>query len=85
VPKVGTVAGCFVADGKIIRNCKVRLLRGGVVIYTGSVSSLRRVKDDVKEVSKGFECGMGLEKFNDIKVGDVIEAFDTKEVARTID
>jgi translation initiation factor IF-2 len=85
VPKVGTVAGCFVADGKIIRNCKVRLLRGGVVIYTGSVSSLRRIKDDVKEVSKGFECGMGLEKFNDIKVGDVIEAFDTKEVARTID
>jgi translation initiation factor IF-2 len=63
----------------------VRLLRGGVVIYTGSVSSLRRIKDDVKEVSKGFECGMGLEKFNDIKVGDVIEAFDTKEVARTID
>jgi translation initiation factor IF-2 len=85
VPKVGTVAGCFVADGKITRNCKVRLLRGGVVIYTGSVSSLRRIKDDVKEVTKGFECGMGLEKFNDIKVGDVIEAFETKEVARTID
>jgi translation initiation factor IF-2 len=84
VPKVGTVAGCFVADGKITRNCKVRLLRGGVVIYTGSVSSLRRVKDDVKEVAKGFECGMGLDKFNDIKVGDVIEAFETKEVARTI-
>ncbi|MUM76059.1 translation initiation factor IF-2 [Pseudodesulfovibrio sp. F-1] len=85
VPKVGTVAGCFVADGKITRNCKVRLLRGGVVIYTGSVSSLRRIKDDVKEVTKGFECGMGLEKFNDIKIGDVIEAFETKEVARTID
>ncbi|WP_285907057.1 translation initiation factor IF-2 [Pseudodesulfovibrio pelocollis] len=85
VPKVGTVAGCFVADGKITRNCKVRLLRGGVVIYTGSVSSLRRIKDDVKEVTKGFECGMGLDKFNDIKTGDVIEAFETKEVARTID
>jgi translation initiation factor IF-2 len=85
VPKVGTVAGCFVADGKITRNCKVRLLRGGVVIYTGSVTSLRRIKDDVKEVAKGFECGMGLEKYNDIKVGDVIEAFETKEVARTID
>ncbi|MBU4191950.1 MAG: translation initiation factor IF-2, partial [Proteobacteria bacterium] len=84
VPKVGTVAGSFVADGKITRNCKVRLLRGGVVIYTGSVSSLRRIKDDVKEVAKGFECGMGLDKFNDIKVGDVIEAFETKEVARTI-
>jgi len=85
VPKVGIIAGCFVPDGKIVRNCKVRLLRDGVVIYTGAVSSLRRMKDDVKEVTKGFECGIGLEKFNDIKVGDAIEAFETKEVARTID
>ncbi|QJB57356.1 translation initiation factor IF-2 [Pseudodesulfovibrio sp. zrk46] len=85
VPKVGIIAGCFVPDGKITRNCQVRLLRDGVVIYTGSVSSLRRMKDDVKEVAKGFECGIGLEKFNDIKVGDAIEAFETKEVARTID
>ncbi|WP_419787595.1 translation initiation factor IF-2 [Pseudodesulfovibrio sp.] len=85
VPKVGTVAGCFVADGKITRNAQIRLLRDGVVIYTGQVASLRRVKDDVKEVAKGYECGIGLEKFNDIKSGDVIEAFMTKEVARTID
>ncbi len=85
VPKVGMVAGCFVPDGKITRNAKVRLLRDGVVIYTGAVASLRRIKDDVKEVTKGFECGVGLEKFNDIKIGDTIEAFETKEVARTID
>ncbi|WP_147821900.1 translation initiation factor IF-2 [Salidesulfovibrio onnuriiensis] len=85
VPKVGVVAGCAVLDGKMTRNAKVRLLRGGVVTYTGELASLRRFKDDVKEVAKGFECGMGLEKFNDIKVGDIIEAFELKEVARTID
>ncbi len=85
VPKVGTVAGCAVLDGKITRNAKVRLLRGGVVTYTGELASLKRFKDDVKEVAKGYECGMGLEKFNDIKVGDTIEAFELKEVARTID
>ena len=85
VPKVGTVAGCHVADGKLTRNAKVRLLRDGVVIYTGALSSLKRFKDDVKEVAKGYECGAGLERFNDIKVGDIIEAFEEKEVARTID
>ncbi len=85
VPKVGMVAGCAVLDGKIIRNAKVRLLRGGVVTYTGALASLKRFKDDVKEVAKGFECGMGLEKFNDVKVGDIIEAFEEREVARTID
>jgi translation initiation factor IF-2 len=85
VPKVGTVAGCAVLDGKIIRNAKVRLLRGGVVTYTGALASLKRFKDDVKEVAKGFECGMGLERFNDVKVGDIIEAFEEREVARTID
>ncbi|MDD3312333.1 translation initiation factor IF-2 [Pseudodesulfovibrio sp.] len=85
VPKVGTIAGSFVADGKITRTANIRLLRDGVVIYTGQVASLRRIKDDVKEVAKGYECGIGLEKFNDIKIGDVIEAFMTKEVARTID
>ncbi len=85
VPKVGTVAGCAVVDGKLTRNAKMRLLREGVVIYTGSLTSLKRFKDDAKEVSKGFECGAGLEKFNDIKVGDVIEAFVEEEVARTID
>ena len=85
VPKIGLVAGCYVADGKMVRNAQVRLLRNGVVIYTGKTASLRRIKDDVKEVKKGLECGLGLEKFNDIKIGDVIEAFETKEVARTID
>jgi len=85
VPKVGTVAGCGVVDGKLTRAAKVRLLRDGVVIYTGSLSSLKRFKDDAKEVLKGYECGVGLENFNDIKISDVIEAFETKEVARTID
>ncbi|BDQ35685.1 hypothetical protein SYK_00450 [Pseudodesulfovibrio nedwellii] len=85
VPKIGLIAGCYIPDGKITRGAQVRLLRDGVVIYTGQVSSLRREKDDVREVAKGYECGIGLEKFNDIKVGDAIEAFETKEVARTID
>lgn len=85
VPKVGTVAGCHVADGKIIRNTKVRLLRDGVVIYTGRINSLKRFKDDVKEVAKGFECGMGLENYNDIKIGDIIEAFEEVEEAATLD
>ncbi|HDQ40735.1 MAG TPA: translation initiation factor IF-2 [Desulfonatronum sp.] len=76
VPKIGTVAGCAVMDGKLLRNAKIRLLREGVVIYTGKLSSLKRFKDDAKEVLKGFECGVGLANFNDIKVGDVIEAFE---------
>ena len=76
VPKIGTVAGCAVLDGKLLRNAKIRLLREGVVIYTGKLSSLKRFKDDAKEVLKGFECGVGLANFNDIKVGDVVEAFE---------
>ena len=75
VPKVGTVAGCSVIDGKIERTAKVRLMRDGVVIYTGNIGSLRRFKDDVKEVLTGYECGIGVENFNDIKIGDQIEAF----------
>ncbi len=70
VPKIGTIAGCSVVDGKILRTAKVRVLRDGVVIYTGKIESLRRFKDDVKEVASGYECGIGVEKFNDIKVGD---------------
>jgi len=85
VPKIGIIAGCYIPDGKITRGSKARLLRDGVVIYTGQVSSLKREKDDAREVTKGFECGIGLEKFNDIKAGDIIEAFETKEIARTID
>lgn len=84
VPKVGTIAGCMVVDGKLTRNSQVRLLREGVVVYTGLLSSLKRFKDDTKEVAKGYECGCGLEKFNDIKVGDIIEAFEEVEVARTL-
>ncbi len=85
IPKVGTVAGCFVVDGKIKRTANVRLLRDGVVVYTGKVSSLKRFKDDVKEVTKGYECGLGLENFNDIKKGDIIEAFEEIEERPTLD
>ena len=80
VTKVGTVAGCYVTSGKILRNAKARLLRDDVVIWTGKLDSLRRFKDDVKEVATGYECGIGLENYNDIKPGDVIEAFEVKEV-----
>ncbi|MCR5814624.1 MAG: translation initiation factor IF-2 [Desulfovibrio sp.] len=81
LPKVGTIAGCYVADGKIQRHAGVRLLRDGVVVYTGKIISLKRFKDDAKEVVKGNECGAGLENFNDIKIGDIIEAFETVEEA----
>ncbi|WP_320169043.1 translation initiation factor IF-2 [Maridesulfovibrio sp.] len=85
VPKVGVIAGSMVVDGKLTRNSQVRLLRDGVVIYTGTLTSLKRFKDDAKEVAKGYECGVGLEKYNDIKEGDVIEAFEVIEVARTLE
>lgn len=85
VPKAGTVAGCAVVDGKITRNCQVRLLRENRVIYTGKLNSLRRFKDDAKEVATGFECGMGLENYNDIKQGDIIEAFTIEMVAQELD
>ncbi len=84
VPKIGTIAGCLVTDGKISRNHMLRLVRDGKVIYEGKVSSLKRFKDDVKEVASGFECGIGIENFNDIKVGDVIEAFTKEEVQREL-
>ncbi|MGB3225981.1 MAG: translation initiation factor IF-2 [Desulforhopalus sp.] len=84
VPKIGTIAGCFVLDGKILRTAKVRVLREGVVIYTGKIDSLRRFKDDVKEVMSGYECGIGVEKFNDIKIGDTLEAFVMKEIEATL-
>ncbi len=83
--KVGTIAGVYIVDGKLTRNCGVRLLREGVVIYTGKISSLKRFKDDAKEVMKGFECGTSLENYNDIKVGDIIEAFEMKEEAGKLD
>ena len=84
VPKVGTVAGCMVIDGVIERNAKARVIRDGVVIYESAISSLKRFKDDVKEVSKGYECGMMIENFNDIKVGDIIEAYKEIEEAATL-
>ena len=80
VPKVGTVAGCYVLDGSISRNHKVRLLRDSVVMWEGKLASLQRFKDAVREVEKGYECGMNLEGFNDIKVGDQIETFVFEEV-----
>lgn len=83
VSAVGTIAGCYVQDGKMTRNADVRLLRDGVVIYEGKLSSLKRFQDDVREVASGYECGLSLENFNDIKEGDVIEASETVEVART--
>jgi len=80
IPKVGTIAGCYVTDGKFERGQKVRLVREGVVIYDGKISSLRRFKDDVKEVQSGYECGIGIENFNDIKLGDTIECYFTEEI-----
>ncbi len=83
VPKVGAVAGCMVVDGLIRRNARARLIRDGVVAWEGNISSLRRFKDDASEVREGFECGIGLENFNDIKVGDQIEAYVIDKVAAT--
>jgi translation initiation factor IF-2 len=85
ISKVGTIAGCFVLDGKIHRNNKIRVVREGVVAYTGTLGSLKRFKDDAKEVSKGFECGLNVDRFNDIKVGDVIEAYEEVEVKQTLE
>ncbi len=82
VTKVGTVAGCIVRDGKISRNSKIRVIRDGIVIYTGTLGSLKRFKEDVKEVKNGYECGLNIENFNDIKAGDHVEAFHEVEVAK---
>jgi translation initiation factor IF-2 len=84
ITKVGTVAGCFMLDGKITRNNKIRLIRDGIVIYSGLLGSLKRFKDDVKEVAKGYECGLNIDKFNDLQVGDQIEAFEEVEVKQTL-
>lgn len=84
IPKVGTVAGCMVQDGKITRNTKIRIIRNGIVVYTGELASLKRFKDDVKEVSAGFECGLSIANFNDIKVGDIIEGYEQVAVKRTL-
>ena len=77
---VGTIAGCYVKSGKIVRGCKVRLIRDSVVVYDGQLSSLKRFKDDTKEVLENFECGITIENYNDIKEGDVIEAYEMQEI-----
>ena len=84
ISKVGAIAGCYVLDGVVKRNAKVRVLRGDVVIHTGELDSLKRFKDDVKEVKSNFECGLSLKNFNDIEVGDMLEVFEVVEVARTL-
>ncbi|MEF8810316.1 MAG: translation initiation factor IF-2, partial [Bacteroidales bacterium] len=85
IKKVGTVAGCIVRDGKLERNSRVRVIRDGIVIYTGELESLKRFKDDVKEVRESYECGLNVKNYNDIKVGDYIEGFKQVEVKRTLD
>ena len=83
--RVGTIAGCSVTDGRLTRGAEVRLVRDGTVVWTGRIGSLRRFKDDVREVEAGLECGVVLEAFQDVKVGDVIEAFETKQVEKTLE
>jgi len=84
ISKVGTVAGCMVADGVVRRASSVRVVRGGVVVHTGELDSLKRFKDDVREVKAGFECGLSLKNYNDVQVGDQLEVFEVVEVARTL-
>ena len=84
ISKVGTIAGCMVLDGKITRNSKVRIIRDGVVVYTGELASLKRFKDDVKEVATGYECGLNIQNFNNIEVGDIVESYEQVEVKRKL-
>jgi translation initiation factor IF-2 len=84
ISKVGTIAGCMVRDGKLTRSAKVRVIRDGIVVYTGTLGSLKRLKDDVKEVAAGFDCGLSVDGFNDIKIGDMIEAYQIVEVKRKL-
>jgi translation initiation factor IF-2 len=84
ISRVGTIAGCYVTDGVIERNARVRVLRDGMVVYDGEIDTLKRFKDDVREVREGFECGIDVANFNDVKVGDVIEAYRVEKIARTL-
>ena len=84
IQKLGTIAGSYVTEGVIDRKSKARLIRDGIVVYDGEFGSLKRFKDDVKEVRESFECGIGIANFNDVKVGDVIECYQVEEVARTL-
>ena len=83
-PKIGAIAGCLVVEGSVKRNNPIRVLRDNVVIYEGELESLRRFKDDVQEVKSGFECGIGVKNYNDVKVGDQIEVYEQVKVARTL-
>ena len=83
VPKVGKIAGCYVTNGQITRGSKVRFLREGTIIWKGAIASLRRFKEDVREVRQGFECGIGLTDFQDLKPGDIIETFEEREIPRS--
>ena len=84
ISRIGTVAGCYVINGKIPRNAKVRVVRDDTEIYDGKIASLKRFKEDVREVASGFECGIQIENFNDLKVGDIIEAYELVEVKRKL-
>ena len=84
ITKVGTVAGCLVREGKIKRTNKVHIIRDGIVIYTGELESLKRFKEDVKEVGTNYECGLNIKNYNDIRVGDMIESFEETEVKKTL-
>ena len=84
ITKLGTIAGCYVSEGRMDRKGHARIIRDGIVVYDSEVSSLKRFKDDVKEVREGFECGIGIKNFNDVKVGDFIECYTVEEVARTL-
>ncbi len=80
ISSIGTIAGCYVLDGKITRNSSVRIIRDGIVVFESELASLKRFKDDVKEVAQGYECGLSIEKFNDIKEGDIVEAYVMEEI-----
>ena len=82
--KIGTIAGCYVTNGSIIRKNKIRLIRDGIVIFTGKIKQLKRFKEDANEVKNGYECGISIEDYNDIKVGDTIESFEIKEIKRKL-
>ena len=84
ISKVGTIAGCMCLDGKISRQSNIRIIRDGIVVYTGKLASLKRFKDDVKEVVSGQDCGLNIENFNDIKVGDIVEAYEVIEIKRKL-
>ena len=84
VTKVGTIAGCYVLDGRVARNNKIRIIRDGIVVHSGELESLKRFKDDVKDVVKGYECGLKIKNYNDINVGDIVEAFEQVEVKRKL-